>query len=125
MKKAILFLCLPFLLASTCENDEEIDQINCTLEAKAGLNVTVKDLNTNQILNEGVIVKATDGMYVELLESFFPTQTTFFGAWERTGNYTLTVTKVGYETYVSDVINITRDACHVIPKQIEIKLTPQ
>lgn len=121
MKKLAFFLCLPFLLASTCENDD----IFCTEEAKAGLNVTVKDLNTNQILNEGVIVKATDGLYVELLESFSPTQITFFGAWERKGNYTLTVTKVGYETYVSDVITVTRDVCHVIPKQIEVKLTPQ
>ena len=125
MKKLGFILCLPFLFASTCENDDNIDDIVCTEEAKAGLNVTVKDLNTNQILNEGVIVKATDGLYVELLESFFPTQTTFFGAWERTGNYTLTVTKVGYETYVSDVITVTRDVCHVIPKQIEVKLTPQ
>lgn len=125
MKKLALVLCLPFLFASTCENDDNIDDIVCTEEAKAGLNVTVKDLNTNQILNDGVIVKATDRMYVELLESFFPTQTTFFGAWERTGHYTLTVTKVGYETYVSDVITVSRDVCHVIPKQIEVKLTPQ
>ncbi len=125
MKKLAFVLCLPFLFASTCENDDNIDDIVCTEEAKAGLNVTVKDLNTNQILNEGVIVKATDGLYVELLESFFPTQTTFFGAWERTGNYTLTVSKDGYITYVSDLITLTRDVCHVIPKQIEIKLTPQ
>ena len=71
MKKLGFVLCLPFLFASTCENDDNIDDIVCTEEAKAGLNVTVKDLNTNQILNEGVIVKATDGLYVELLESSF------------------------------------------------------
>jgi hypothetical protein len=46
----------------------------------------------------------------------------FSGAWERSGNYIITVSKPGYQTYTSSVITVTSDVCHVIPQQIEVVL---
>lgn len=123
MKKIFLLLaCTPFLLATTCDDD---DDIYCTEEAKAGLNITIKDAVTNEILSTGVTVIAQDGTYTETLE-LFPglEEFVFIGAWERVGNYTITVSKEGYQTYISEQIVVTADVCHVIPEQLIVELQP-
>lgn len=121
MKKIFLLLaCTPFLLATTCEDD-----INCTQEARAGLNITVKDAVTDEFLTSGVTVIAQDGSYTETLENFPNDETALFvGAWERAGSYTVTVSKEGYQTYTSEIIVVTADICHVIPQQITVDLQP-
>lgn len=125
MKKLAFLFCIPFLTLNSCDNDQPNEElIFCTTQFVYGLNVTVKDAQTNEVLTNGVVITATDGGYSENLE-LFETNDYFLGAGERAGNYTLTVSKDGYITYVSDVITLTRDVCHVIPKQIEVKLTPQ
>lgn len=113
---------MPFLLATTCDED---DDIYCTQEAKAGLNVTVKDAATNEILSEGVTVVAQDGNYTETLEAFTGDATTvFIGAWERQGTYIVTVSKQGYQTFTSSAIQVTADECHVIPQLLNVALQP-
>lgn len=123
MKKIILVLaCMPFLLATTCDDD---DQIICTQEAKAGLNITVKDAVSNEILSTGVSVVAQDGMYTETLEALAgDNQTVFIGAWERQGTYIVTVSKEGYQTFTSSSIQVTADECHVIPQLLTVELQP-
>jgi hypothetical protein len=123
MKKIILLLaCTPFLLATTC--DEE-DDIVCTQEAKAGLNITVKDAVTNVILSTGVTVTAQDGMYTETLEVLDGDDSAvFIGAWERQGTYIVTVSKEGYQTFISSPIQVTADECHVIPQLLNVALQP-
>ncbi len=88
MKKIFLLLvCMPFLLATTCEED---DEVICTQEAKAGLNITVKDAVTNEFLSSGVTVVAQDGSYTETLEAFPQSDIpVFMGAFERVGTYHL------------------------------------
>jgi hypothetical protein len=123
MKKIFLLLaCTPFLLATTCDDD---DEIYCTQEAKAGLNITVKDAVTDEFLSTGVTVVAQDGTYTETLEQF-PNEEVpvFIGAWERVGTYVLTVSKEGYQTFTTEPIVITADVCHVIPQQITVELQP-
>ena len=121
MKKIFLLLaCTPFLLAMTCEED---DEIICTQEVKAGLNITVKDAVTNEFLSSGVTVVAQDGSYTETLEAFPQSDIpVFMGAFERVGTYTFTVSKEGYQTFTSGVISITKDECHVIPELINVAL---
>jgi len=114
---------MPLLMASTCDNNEQ-DQIPCTMEAKAGLNVTVIDGATNIPLVEGVVVTVADGTYQETLQLFPGLEYIFTGAWERPGHYTITATKEGYQTNSSQVL-VTSDVCHVIPKQLQIILNPQ
>ncbi|RAR46780.1 carboxypeptidase-like regulatory domain-containing protein [Flavobacterium lacus] len=123
MKKIFLLLaCTPFLLATTCDDD---DEIYCTQEAKAGLNITVKDAVTDEFLSTGVTVVAQDGTYTETLEQF-PNEEVpvFIGAWERVGTYVLTVSKEGYQTFISEPIVVTADVCHVIPEQSTVQLQP-
>ncbi len=124
MKKLLLIIVLtPFLLATQC--DEEDNGIACTEEAKAGLNITIKDAETNAYLSEGVSVVATDGSYTETLQSFDSSEPVFSGAYEREGNYTITVSKSGYVTYTSEIISVTSDVCHVIPQLRTILLQPE
>ena len=121
MKKIILLLmCMPFLLASTCDNDD--DQIYCTQEFVYGLNVTVLDSQTNQPLVEGVVVSATDGAYQENLMLIPGLEYSFAGAGERPGTYVVTVTKSGYQTYTSPPITVTANVCHVIPQSLTVNL---
>lgn len=123
MKKLFLFLaCMTFLLATTCEED---DEVYCTQEAKAGLNITVKDAVNGEFLSTGVTVIAQDGSYSETLEQFTNEEIpVFIGAWERIGTYTITVSKEGYQTFTSEPIVVTADVCHVIPQQINVDLQP-
>jgi hypothetical protein len=123
MKKIFLLLaCTPFLLAMTCDED---DEVICTQEAKAGLNITVKDAVTNEFLSSGVTVVAQDGSYTETLEAFPQSDIpVFIGAWERVGTYTVTVSKEGYQTFTSEPIVVTADICHVIPQQVTVELQP-
>lgn len=124
MKKLLLIIAIaPLLLATQCNEDD--NGIVCTEEARAGLNITIKDAITNAYLNEGVSVVATDGSYSETLESFDSAEPVFSGAYERQGNYTITVSKTGYVTYTSEVISVTSDVCHVIPQQRTILLQPE
>ena len=125
MKRIILLMfCMPLLMASTCENSSDDNQIVCTLEAVAGLSVTVIDSQTNLPLVENVIVTAADGNYQENLELVPGLEYIFSGAYERVGIYTLTVTKEGYQTYTSSPITVTRNVCHVITEQVQVVLIP-
>ncbi|HSD15471.1 MAG TPA: carboxypeptidase-like regulatory domain-containing protein [Flavobacterium sp.] len=125
MKKIFLLLCLmPLLMANQCNDDDDGHQVNCTEEARAGLNVTVMDAATHTVLTEGVVVVATEGTYSETLE-LIPGSDVFSGAWERQGNYMLTVTKSGYQTYTSETITVDADVCHVIPQSIMVHLIPE
>lgn len=120
--KQLLILLFLVLFWGCNPND---DSIACTQEARAGLNVTVKDAATNNYLGTGTTVVATDGSYYETLEYMDGIVPTFAGAWEREGNYILTVSSEGYVTYVSETITVTADECHVIPQQVEVLLPPQ
>ncbi len=121
MKKIFYIIFTISVLACTSDDDS----IACTQEARAGLNVTVKDASTNNYLGIGTTVLATDGNYSETLEYMEGIVASFVGAWEREGNYILTVSAEGYATYVSETIIVTSDECHVIPQQIEVLLQPE
>lgn len=118
-----LLTLLFFVLFLGCNQND--DGIACTQEARAGLNVTVKDAATNNYLGLGTTVLAKDGDYSETLEYMDGIVPTFAGAWEREGNYILRVSAEGYATYTSETITVTSDECHVIPQQVEVLLQPE
>uniref|UniRef100_UPI00404B14F5 hypothetical protein n=1 Tax=Flavobacterium sp. TaxID=239 RepID=UPI00404B14F5 len=124
MKKIFyLLICIPFLLATTCENDDE--EVNCTLEAVAGISVTVKNAVTSETLSVGVTVLLQDDLYSETIQEFIGEDfSVFSGAWERTGTYIVTVSKEGYQTFVSEPVTVNQDVCHVIPVQMAVLLQP-
>jgi hypothetical protein len=125
MKKLLLLLCfVPMLMATTCEDDDDNLKSPCTDGLVYGLNVTVKDAATGAVLTDGVEVVAADGASEENLE-LLTSATVFSGAPENPGSYVITVTKAGYQTYVTQPVVVTSDACHVIPKNITIELLLQ
>lgn len=117
------FLC-GILLFLSCDSTKT-DGIPCTEEARAGLNITVKDAVTNRLLGEGITVKATDGSFMETLEFFNANEPVFSGAWEREGDYIIRVSGIGYITFVSETITVKADECHVIPQQLQLILQPE
>lgn len=120
MKKLLVFCVLLFVSCSSDTNG-----IACTEEAKAGLNVTVRDAQTTNYLGIGTTIVATDGTYSETLQFIEEIIPSFAGAWEREGNYILTVSAQGFTTFVSETITVASDECHVIPQQVEISLQPE
>lgn len=127
MKKIILLFVTAFAAVS-CLVDDTIDNVdNCTEEARAGLNITVKDAVTQKFLGEGITIVATDGQYTETLEymGYPDMQANFAGAWERPGTYVLTVSGAGYQTYTSEPITVEADVCHVIGEMVTVALQPE
>lgn len=122
-KLYLLFMFVPLLLISSCEPNNE-DPIFCTQEFVYGLNVTVNDASTGLPLAEGVVVKAVDGTYQENLYNLVGQDGTFYGAGERIGVYTITVTKEGYHTYTSSPIGVPANVCHVITQSLTVNLQP-
>ncbi len=49
----------------------------------------------------------------------------YAGAFERKGNYIITVTKEGYETFTSEVIKVEADQCHVIGRVVQVMLVEE
>ena len=109
------------LFLTMCNTNGDDDQVFCTEQYVYGLSVIVKDANINNIITENMTVTARDGNYVETLISIEGFDS-FFGAGERSGNYVITVTSDYYQTYVSEVITVEADECHVIPEKLEILL---
>lgn len=99
------------------------DPIACTEQFVYGLNVTVKDANSNSVITEGITVIARDEDYEEELmhiESF----DNFIGAGERPGNYIIEINGPNYQSFTSDVIFVDADQCHVIAEVVEFLLQP-
>lgn len=111
-------------MSHTCEDDDYNHHHPCTDAARAGLNVTVT-LNGEAINSDaGITVTARDGNYIEDLETYGQAPFIFSGAYERMGHYTITVSKPGYQDYVSNTVTVSHDECHVIPRQITANLVP-
>lgn len=122
MKKVILLLAFIGAVSFSCSDDD--DQVNntpCTDVVVPGLNVTVKDGGIT--LTSGVTVTATDGEYIEQLV-LSTDQNQYLGAWERGGDYIITVTGEGYQPYTSETITVTSDECHVITEEVTVNLSP-
>lgn len=127
MKKIYLLLCfMPLLMAHTCNDDDRFDDDRpCTAEARAALHVAVTLNGQTNVSANGITVIAVDGNYAEELEAFGQQPPVFSGAYERPGRYIITVSKSGYQTFISDGIRVDRDDCHVIPRQINVNLVSE
>lgn len=117
MKKIVLILVLAILIS--CSSDDTNSQ-NCTEVYVFGLDVTIKDVNTQNILTEGITVTAKDGAYEEQLLRIEGSDY-FLGAGEREGSYIIEVTSNNYQTLTSNPILVerTEDDCHVITQVLE------
>jgi len=105
----------------SCGNND--GGIGCTEIFVYGLNVTVTDATSGEVLTSDVIVTTEEGTYSEVLTLI---DDSFIGAGERPGDYKITVVADGYGTETTGTISVvlTDDECHVIPEVVEIALQP-
>ncbi len=95
------------------------DNIACTQNAAAGMNVSIFDARTGAAL--AATASLTDGTYQETSTQ---DQTTFSGAYERPGTYTVRVSKSGYAPFEQTGFVVTKGVCHVNPVSIRVDLQP-
>ncbi|APZ45977.1 hypothetical protein BW723_06575 [Polaribacter reichenbachii] len=120
--KIIITLFSLILLINSCdENDNE--SIICTHVFIHGLEINLIEKGTTNSVNGYVKIIIEDDDYEEILESSEPNNS-FYGAGERKGTYTLTITSNNYKTFVSEPIIVIADECHVktVSKTFELEL---
>lgn len=123
MKYSYLLVLALMFIACSYENATSEDPIFCTEEARPGLEITVKEANSNTILIENITVVAIDSSGAETLENF-PNSQSFVGAFEKPGRFIIQVESEGYQRFVSqDSIVVNKDACHVITEKREVILS--
>lgn len=122
MKNLIVLMAF---LSLACSGEDKVKDIPCTEEARAGLVVKINDAESGEVLTEGVTVTAVDENYSEMLHNFPEFSQDFTGAYERAGNYTLTVTKEGYVDFITETITVGEDVCHVITQNVTVELQPE
>ncbi|MBW1293971.1 hypothetical protein [Aquimarina litoralis] len=121
MKKLALIL-LTICCACNLDEQDTQDPVFCTDELRPGLEITVLDSLDNTVITSGIMVIAKDGDYTETLVNFEGT-TTFVGAFERTGTYSISIGSEVYENFSStESIMVDKDICHVITESREIIL---
>jgi len=120
--KLIKVFSLVLLFCFNCNSDDNND-ISCTLEFIYGLNITLIDADTTQVITSNVELIITEGSYQETLMNLDGSEY-FIGAGERAGTYILNITAINYEDYTSEPIVISEDICHVIPQVLAITLQP-
>lgn len=111
---------ISMVLLAGCKASNSTDVV-CTLEARAGINVTVRDAETQAGLAGIARGAAIDGAYVDSLRPGGSTST-LSGAYERVGTYTVEIRATGYEGYTTTNVRVFKDACHVIPQQLTVSL---
>jgi hypothetical protein len=96
---------------------------DCTLIALPGLRVVVVSDVDGGPVSEGLRVVGRDGAYEEQL-SGAPGSNSRWGAFERAGNYDLTVEATGFVTQTVENVRVREDGCHVIPKDLTVEMVP-
>jgi hypothetical protein len=117
MMTRLLAILAVLVLSIACNNTQAP---MCTLEARAGINVTALDATTGSLLASAAGT-ARENTYSETLQSFQPGS--LFGAFEREGVYEVTVSAPGYETWRADEVIVSAGECHVIPAQLTARLS--
>jgi len=101
-----LALCVPPLVAA-CNDDEP-----CTLEARAGLNVTVLNAKGARVCD--AIVTAREGTFSEQLMVLGDASScTYSGVYERAGTYSLEVVSTGSKSKTVPDLVVSPGRCHV------------
>lgn len=119
---------VPLLMVSPgCEDHGTSGRV-CTTEARAGIQVEVRDALSGEPAAQGAVGIAYDGAYADTLQ-LFPNvpphlPLTLIGAVERPGVYTVVVRKSGYRDWIRAGVEVRHDGCHVITVKLEARLEP-
>ena len=116
--RVIIFFTVVTLFVS-CKKDKK-DNVVCTTEARAGLNVKVSTVEGRTLYADSIKVIALDAAFSETLTLVDRNELRFSGAVERAGNYMVTVSHPGMSMVTLKDIKVDKDECHVIPKQLDV-----
>lgn len=116
--RVIIFFTVVTLFVS-CKKDKK-DDVVCTTEARAGLNVKVSTVEGRTLYADSIKVIALDAAFSETLTLVDRNELRFSGAVERAGNYMVTVSHPGMSMVTLKDIKVDKDECHVIPKQLDV-----
>ena len=99
----------------------------CTAEWVPGLDVTVERTDTGEPLADALVV-ARDGSFADSARTRLPPGDSGSAAarlaFERSGEYDVTVQKDGYEPSVRQDVRVDENDCHVETVELTVGLTP-
>lgn len=122
-RSAACTLTLLGLLVAGCRETGIDNGIICTTEARAGIQINIRDAATGQPAANGATVIARHNTYIDTLRGFpLADSLTVSGAYERPGIYTIVITKSGYIDWIRPDVVVNRDECHVITVQLDARL---
>ncbi len=112
-----IFCCL---LAGACDTAEPV---LCTLEARPGIEIEVRDAVTGEAAAAGAVGIATENAFADTLMAFSDgVPLVLTGLYERAGTYEVLITKAGYHAWRVSGVKIERDECHVKTVRLEARL---
>ena len=85
----------------------------CTLEARAGITVDVRDSVTNAAAGGAARVIARAGAFADTARSAGGSDGLYPLVYERPGTYTVTVEEAGYQLWTRTGVTVTKGKCHV------------
>ena len=93
----------------------------CTGEFVYGVSVEAMDSTTSEPVTEGLTGTLVDAGHTEVMEVI---GNRLVGAGERPGNYSITVSALGYEAWNRSGIEVHSGDCHVTTVHMQARLTP-
>lgn len=97
--------------------------VSCTTEARASFVVHVEDAKTSSAICDARVT-ASDASQTWTLHTYGPPDCSYTGVYEQPGTFQITVSKAGYQEDKTTVV-VNSDTCHVITKDVSVKLSPQ
>jgi hypothetical protein len=116
----------PTYLAVSLASSPEV--MLCTMDYRAGMAIRVFDLWSGRPAADSAVAWAEAGSYRDSLQVTASDERTgqarvLSGAYERPGEYTVTITRPGYQTWQQPV-TVRRAPCHVVTAQVRANLVP-
>lgn len=95
----------------------------CSLEARSGVNVVLKDAVTKAPVCDAKVVISDDTGFTDSPSPVGP-ECVYGGASERPGTYKVEVTHPSYAPATRDAIGVAMDdvQCHVVAQRVELEL---
>lgn len=118
---AVLGTALLVLAAAGCDFFSSSSPSSCTQSIQPGIVVTVVDSVTGAFIADSASGNIYSPAFADTLSVGYPGQT-LEGAWERTGNFRVTVSRPGYNDWIQAGIVVTKDVCHVQTQRITARM---
>ncbi len=97
----------------------------CTLEARAGILLTVRDSVTGVPVPGPFLAIARDGQYADTARYIYPDSGLAALAYERAGHYDVTVSATGYRLWRRTGVEVEDGGCHVQTARVTARLQQQ